>query len=59
MIEQSDKQVAEVKRRALLFCVDNPKFVNQLAAIEAAMLIGSSIVMEQDESNKKEFLDEY
>lgn len=48
--EQSEEQVAEIHRRALLFCVDNPRFGKELAAIEAAMLIGASVIMERDEA---------
>lgn len=45
--EHSEKLVAEVKRRALDFVVDNPRFGNELAAIEAAMFVGASIGLEQ------------
>lgn len=46
--EHSEKLVAEVKRRVLLFCVDNPKFSGHMDVIEAAMLIGASITLEQN-----------
>lgn len=49
--KQSAELVVDVKRRALLFCVDNPQFGNHLPAIEAAMFIGASIALEHDESD--------
>lgn len=42
----AEEMVAEINRRAQLFCVDNPKFANHLPAITAAMLIGASIAVE-------------
>ncbi len=36
----------EINRRATLFCVDNPKFANELTAITTAMQIGASVVFE-------------
>ena len=48
-MSSSSELVAEVKRRALLFCVDNPRLSNELTVIETAMLIGASVVMEQQD----------
>jgi hypothetical protein len=47
LIEQTAEQMDEIKRRALLFCVDN-KCGSALILIEAAMMIGASVVMEQE-----------
>jgi hypothetical protein len=44
--EPSEKMMAEIKRRVLLFCTDNPRFANHMPAIEAAMLIGATIAFE-------------
>lgn len=57
----------EIKRRALLLFVDNPRHYANLDAVEAAMTIGASIVIERggpdpipDEllSSERELLDE-
>jgi hypothetical protein len=40
--------IQEIKRRSLLFVVDNPKFAGQRLAIETVMMIGASIALEQD-----------
>lgn len=37
----------EIKRRALLLWVDNPRLYANLDAVEAAMTIGASIVIER------------
>jgi hypothetical protein len=37
----------EIKQRALLLWVDNPRLYASLYAVEAAMMIGASIVIEQ------------
>ena len=39
--------ISEIKRRALLLWVDNHGHYANLAAVEAAMTIGASIVMER------------
>lgn len=47
LVADSEELVAEIDRRALLFCVDNPRFGNELAAIKSAMLIGALVVVER------------
>jgi hypothetical protein len=47
--QPSELIVAEIKRRVLLFCTDNPRFANHMPAIEAAMLIGASVALELNE----------
>lgn len=42
-----DGMILEIKRRALLLLVDNPRHYANLDAIEAAMTIGASIVIER------------
>jgi len=42
-----DGMILEIKRRALLLWVDNPRHYANLDAIEAAMTIGASIVIER------------
>jgi hypothetical protein len=42
-----DGMILEIKRRALLLWVDNPRHYANLEAVEAAMTIGASIVVER------------
>jgi len=42
-----DGMMLEIKRRALLLWVDNPRHYANLDAVEAAMTIGASIVIER------------
>ena len=44
----NNKIVKEITRRSLLFVVDNPKFSGHRIAIESVMMIGASIVLEQE-----------
>lgn len=46
MNADSDKIVDEIKRRALLFVIDNPRLFHLQTQIEAAMMVGASIVLE-------------
>ena len=44
----NNKIVEEIKRRSLLFVVDNPEFAGLRLIIESVMMIGASIVLEQE-----------
>jgi hypothetical protein len=44
----NNKIIEEIKRRSLLFVVDNPGLANLQNVIETAMGIGALIVLEQD-----------
>ena len=44
----NNKIVEEIKRRSLLYVVDNPKYAMVKVVIETAMMIGASIVLEQE-----------
>lgn len=44
----------EIKRRSLLFVVDNPKLAGLRLHIETVMTIGASIVLEQQAGDDKE-----
>ena len=44
----NDKVIQEIKCRSLLYVVDNPKYAMVKTVIETAMMIGASIVLEQE-----------
>ena len=44
----NNKIVKEINRRSLLFVVDNPKLAGFRLIIESVMMIGASIVLEQE-----------
>jgi hypothetical protein len=50
----NNKIVEEIKRRSLLFAVDNPKFIGHRIALETIMMIGASIVLEQQAKEERE-----
>jgi hypothetical protein len=39
--------LAEIHQRALLFCVDNPRYSNHLEMVKTVMMIGVSIALEK------------